>query len=605
MTYTFKLSRRLAVSRDLVVVTILGLLTACSGDATAPEAGSPSGLSTPQSLQVIPHAVTIETGQRVRFRGQSRGSRGDLVRHPVAWGATGGSIEPDGTFSSSLTGTFKIIGRGRGWRSTDTSEVTVVSPATNLDRIEIKPRNVTLAAGASTTFKASGYRANGSKAPVGVIWSAEGGSVDAGGVYTADSVPGKFAVVAVQNSGSLSDTAWVTVTAPEKIDTVPPTPPTPVLTRIVLLPENVSLEVGAGRKFSAFGRNSAGDSVAVTVAFSATGGTVSSTGQFTAGQQTGNFRVIASAGGLADTAAVTVTSSTTSEPAPSAPGGTVGMGVPVGLWNLLATGASAGPYTMTIDPYTASTLLSRLADARSKGFHVFMNMTGGDHANYVTDGYFDLSKWKARMDAYNTREIRAAVAQAVADGTIVGNSVMDEPQSTLDGKSWGPAGYMTKAKVDQLCAYVKSIFPTLPTGVVHDHRVFEPEKNYAVCDFIVSQYRMSKGPVESFRDGGLAFARRSGIAISFSLNVLHGGPASTDCPKYGDDPSGTLCPMTPQQVRQFGLTLGTASCTLAMWRYQSAYYDDANIRAAVAAVGDSLARVPRTPCLRPASLALR
>ena len=598
MTYTFKLSRRLAVSRDLVVVTIFGLLTACSGDATAPEAGSPNGISTPQNLQVIPHAVTIETGQRVRFRGQSRSSRGDLVHHPVAWGATGGRIEPDGTFSSSLTGTFKIIGRGRGWRSTDTSVVTVVSPATNLARIEIKPHNVTLAAGASTTFKASGYRANGSKAPVGVTWSAQGGSVDAGGVYTADSTAGKFPVVAVQNSGSLTDTAWVTITAPERTDTVPPTPPAPVLTRIVLLPENVSLEVGATRKFSAYGRNSAGDSVAVTVAFQATGGTITSTGQFTASQQTGAFRVIAAAESLADTSAVTVTSSTTADPPPSAPGGTGEMGVPMGSWGLLGAGVSGGPYTMTLDPYTASTILDKLAEARSKGYGVLMNMTGGSHSNYMTDGYFDMAKWKARMDSFNTREIRAAVAQGVADGTIIGNSVMDEPQSTTDGKAWGPPGYMTKAKVDQLCAYVKGIFPTLPTGVVHDHRVFEPDKNYAVCDFVLSQYRLSKGSVEDFRDGGIAFAKRSGISIAFSLNVLHGGTAGTDCPKYGDDPRGILCPMSPDQLRRFGLTLGPAACTLAMWRYEQAYYDDPDIRAALRTVGDSLARVPRTACVR-------
>jgi hypothetical protein len=35
-----------------------------------------------------------------------------------------------------------------------------------------------------------------------------------------------------------------------------------------------------------------------------------------------------------------------------------------------------------------------------------------------------------------------------------------------------------------------------------------------------------------------------------------------------------------------------------MWRYEQAYYDDADIRAALKTVGDSLARVPRTACGR-------
>ena len=55
--------------------------------------------------------------------------------------------------------------------------------------------------------------------------------------------------------------------------------------------------------------------------------------------------------------------------------------------------------------------------------------------------------------------------------------------------------------------------------------IFEPEKGYRTCDFIVWQYRLSKGDVKAFRDGGLALARRSGIAIAFSLNILHGGDA--------------------------------------------------------------------------------
>jgi hypothetical protein len=153
--------------------------------------------------------------------------------------------------------------------------------------------------------------------------------------------------------------------------------------------------------------------------------------------------------------------------------------------------------------------------------------------------------------------------------------------------------------VDEMCRYVQNIFPTLSVGVVHDHRHFEPEKNYQDCEFIVSQYRLSKGPVESFRDGGLAFARRSGIAIAFSLNVLHGGETGTDCPKYGDDPQGTLCPMTGPQVRDWGIILGSASCALTMWRYEQEYFADATIQTALRTVGESLAKLPRKPCTRP------
>jgi hypothetical protein len=40
------------------------------------------------------------------------------------------------------------------------------------------------------------------------------------------------------------------------------------------------------------------------------------------------------------------------------------------------------------------------------------------------------------MDGFNTPAIRDAVAAAVADGTIIGESVMDEPQQSAgDSKS--------------------------------------------------------------------------------------------------------------------------------------------------------------------------
>jgi hypothetical protein len=249
---------------------------------------------------------------------------------------------------------------------------------------------------------------------------------------------------------------------------------------------------------------------------------------------------------------------------------------------------------MSIDGYGPDNIVKRIAEARSKNVRLLMNLTGGKHANYMTGGKFDIAKWRAKMDTYNTSTIKEAVAAAVADGIIIGSSVMDEPHNQTSAAGWG--GNLNKAVVDGMCGYVKQIFPTLTVGVAHDHRQFEPEKNYAVCDFVISQYRLSKGSITDFRDGGLAFARRSGIGIVFGLNVLHGGTPGTECAKYGDDLSGTLCPTSAQQVREFALVLGTAGCALNMWRYEQAYYRDPQLQAAFRSVADSMAKLPRKPC---------
>src|SRR2546430_16656370 len=79
------------------------------------------------------------------------------------------------------------------------------------------------------------------------------------------------------------------------------------LMQVLLTPTTASLPVGGTVQFAASGRRKNGDSVTVTVMYSATGGTISAAGLFTAGQTAGSYRVITTQNGgtLARTAAVT------------------------------------------------------------------------------------------------------------------------------------------------------------------------------------------------------------------------------------------------------------------------------------------------------------
>lgn len=611
MTYTHKLARRLALSRDGAMLSALVLLAACAGDTTAPEAptdpSTPSEPTAPHGFRVLPGSVTIEVDQRIRFRAELKHSRG-LVRAPaMEWRASGGTINTHGVFSASKPGTYEVIGRGRGSdrafiKRPDTSVVVVVAKQPKVVDIRVTPKTPRLYGGQKRTFTAVGVLPDSTSTAIRVSWSATGGTIDQAGIYWAADVPGAYQVVATTPNGKVADTIPVSI-LPDSISRDAPEGPTapgpmPVAT-LVLRPGTVFLATSATHKFATFGRTSDGDSVPVDVTYRATGGTITETGLYTAGSTAGTYKVIATADQLADTAVVTLASTSgggTPAPPPTLPSGM--SGIPMGLSALLVSGREPIHYTASLDGYTASNIIDRLNTARSRGLRVLMNMTGGSHENYKTDGMFDYSKWKAKMDSYNTPAIRAAVAEAVADGTIIGNSVMDEPGNVSPTKGWGPEGYMTKARVDGLCQYVQEMFPTLPVGVVHDHRVLEPEKNYQHCDFVVSQYRLSKGPVNDFRDGGVAFAKRSGISIAFSLNILHGGTPGTDCEKYGDDPRGTLCPMSADQVKDWGVVLGSAGCMLNMWRYERAYYDKPEIQRALEQVAGVLRGLPAKGCRR-------
>ena len=76
-----------------------------------------------------------------------------------------------------------------------------------------------------------------------------------------------------------------------------------------------------------------------------------------------------------------------------------------------------------------------------------LGITGGSHNNYKTPpddtGEFDYAKWKARVDLFNTSQIRTAVTEAFSNGTLLGFNMMDEPQAA-DWNDATPSGRSTR-----------------------------------------------------------------------------------------------------------------------------------------------------------------
>jgi hypothetical protein len=603
MTYTFKLARRLAVSRNYMMLPALLVIAACNGDTTAPEGPTESPESstdwrprdiTPVAVQVSPSTVTIETNQLIHFRAHGQTSAGDSVDAAVNWSTSGGTILPDGRFSAAAIGTYTVIGvnRVRGKIQVDTSVVQVVRRTTRLAAVEVTPATVSLAPGVSQTFTALGRLVGGEVVPIGVNWSATGGSIDAGGRYTAGSVAGTYRVIAVNTAGTLADTVAVTITAPPS----PPPPPAPVATSITMLPVTATLTPGATKKFSAYGRTATGDSMPVAVTFTASGGTITSTGLYTAGSTLGTFRVIAKSGTLADTSIISITRPLGSGTPTGIPFG------PFGGWSGSTLLPNTDLFNISLNSVNADGLVARINTARTNGDKLLLAMTGGGHSNYksIIDGVyqFDMAKWKAKMNTFNNATIKSAVAAAVLDGTIVGNIVMDEPANITPESSWGPEGTMNKARVDSLAEYARSIFPTLPIGVTLDYRVWN-DQSFRKLDFIISQYRAVKGDPVVYRDGALALGARDGHKVVFSLNILDGGARVAGCPvpqTGGPGTYGPNCRMTPQEIRTFGSILGPAGCALVMWRYDQEYMANPDNRSAFKDLADKLAALPAKSC---------
>src|SRR5437899_6183513 len=164
-------------------------------------------------------------------------------------------------------------------------------PNSPVVQIVSSPDSVTLDPDQTQQFVAYGRTQAGDSVAVAVSWSASGGTITGGGLYTANSVAGNYQVTA---TAQVSGSSQVKNRGP--------------MAQIILTPLSASA-VGGGRvQFAVYGKRKNGDSVAVSVAYAATGGSISGAGLYTAGQSAGTYQVIAtqSGGTLASTAAVTI-----------------------------------------------------------------------------------------------------------------------------------------------------------------------------------------------------------------------------------------------------------------------------------------------------------
>ncbi|OLC29732.1 MAG: hypothetical protein AUH31_06195 [Armatimonadetes bacterium 13_1_40CM_64_14] len=161
-------------------------------------------------------------------------------------------------------------------------------------QIVVSPESVALDPQQTQQFRAFGRTAAGDSVSAPVTWSASTGTVTQSGMYTADTSASDVVVTASFTDAPLTGTARVKKRR---------------LVQVLISPTTVTLPGGGAQQFRAYGRKNTGDSVAVNVTYAATGGTITPTGMYTAGQSSGSFRVIAaqSGGSLADTGAVTVT----------------------------------------------------------------------------------------------------------------------------------------------------------------------------------------------------------------------------------------------------------------------------------------------------------
>ncbi len=205
MPFMHKLAKRLALLKDRRALLLpVALLIACMGQETR-VVGPKSPIT---QIVVAPESLTLDPSQSALFRAYGRTADGDSVAATVVWSASVGSITTDGMYTADTSAADAII--------TATLTGSSLSATGHVHKrrvvqVVLNPDAITLATGGSRQFSAYGIRNTGDSVSVNVTYSATGGVVTGGGLYTAGTVPGAYRVIAALANGSLADTSAVTI----------------------------------------------------------------------------------------------------------------------------------------------------------------------------------------------------------------------------------------------------------------------------------------------------------------------------------------------------------------------------------------------------------
>ena len=246
-------------------------------------------------------------------------------------------------------------------------------------------------------------------------------------------------------------------------------------------------------------------------------------------------------------------------------------GIPFGVFHLPSSLYGTGFSGSLVNTSSAtSSLVPVLAAAKRTGLKVVISLVGAERYYKNSNGTFSLAKWKARVDAYR----KVNFSSYIKDGTIIGHYILDEPH---DPSNWG-GRTISRATVDEMARYSKSIWPSMPT-IVRGWPAYLRGYNYRYLDAAWAQYSARFGSVSTFMTNNVRDAKASGLALVIGMNQLAGGNSSGLRGYY----SGRYS-MSASQLRTWGAVMLANSypCAFLSWAYNARYMNRSDIKSAKA-----------------------
>lgn len=237
-----------------------------------------------------------------------------------------------------------------------------------------------------------------------------------------------------------------------------------------------------------------------------------------------------------------------------------------------------------ITPGFPDSLLPMLEAAKRANIRVFISFTGGGRHSLDSTG-FNIDRWKERIDRY--REID--LTSYIADGTILGHFLMDEPN---DRRNWS-GHQVSQADIAEMARYSKEVWPTMVT-MIRAFPDFLEGHEYPHLDAIRVQYAPRFGPIDAFINDQVQGAKALGLAMVGGLNVLNGGSGESGIPGTREGKYA----MSADEIRDWGgrWLAEPYICGFLMYYYDSAYLSRPDIRAALSELSQKARSLPKKEC---------
>jgi hypothetical protein len=274
----------------------------------------------------------------------------------------------------------------------------------------------------------------------------------------------------------------------------------------------------------------------------------------------------------------------------------IGHGIPFGAFSLPPEQFRA-PHTGAVLVVSRSRVGMVLKAARAGKVRLVLNLAGSGKHYTNPDGTFSLELWKSQIDTYSDVDF----SPYVTEGLILTHFLMDEPNAA---NRWG-GQRVSRADIEEMARYSKSIWPTLPTAVrAAPGWLLEGDTTYQSLDIAWAQWngpRYGAGaglPPEQFRDKTVAEAKHLGLGLIFGMNYLDGGDGSSGI--RGTVPTREWWEMSTAELVHVGTLLAGApySCAFLSWRYEPSFESRPDVRGALDSVATIAATRGGTSCLR-------